>query len=226
MRITHGTWQPSPYDAPPVQVLTQKELNESICIFPEYITETNVIAPRAVRWWLQKPKQKLKVKGLTYVWSKPMAKYPRLMVDVIDTKLFSPKNRQGAGVAFYVGKGEFDPKQVPEGAVHITRENPPNRESLANLLRAIDHLICFDGYTALATEAAMCGTPVLFVNIPKEIRKLNAEHEFGEDGFAYSLTELEYKRGTVHLVRERYEALKSEFDDDVDYFVGAMASKW
>ena len=227
MRITHGDWRLSPYDAPPVQILTQKQMNESICIFPEYITHTNVIAPRAVRWWLQKPIHPLDVKGLTYVWTKGMGKkYPRLMVDVIDLNLFRPKNGQGNGVAYYVGKGVKNEKAIPDGAIEISREFPQQRDQLAQLLRSIDHLICFDGFSALAMEAAVCGTPVLFVNVPKELRKINDAHEFGNDAFAYAPNELESKRATAHLAREKYESLIPEFADDVDYFIGAMASKW
>jgi hypothetical protein len=226
MRITHGDWRPSPYDAPPVQVLNRYEIDDSVCVFPEYITHTTVKAPRAVKWWLQKPQHKLNIKGLTYVWSKAMGNHPRLMLDVIDLKLFYPKTGHGGGVAYYVGKGVKDEKLIPKGAVEITRETPPTRGDLANLLRAIDHLICFDGYTALATEAAMCGTPVLFANVPKELRKLNAAHEFGDDGFAYSMPELESKRANVLAMRARYEQLVPTFQDDIDYFVATLASKW
>lgn len=226
MRLTHGEWQPSPYNAPPVQVLTQKEINESICVFPEYITATSVIAPRAVKWLLAKPVTKLDVKGPTYVWTKSIGKHPRLMLDVIDLDLFKPKDGQGQGVAYYVGKGVKDESLIPEGALEITRGTPGTRQELANLLRSIDHLISFDGFTALASEATMCGTPVLFANVSKEQRKANASHEFGDDGYAYTPVELEQKRATVHLARERYEALRPEFIDDIDYFVAAMADKW
>lgn len=226
MRVTHGTWQPSPFNAPPVQVLTQRQMNESVCVFPEYIIETDVQAPRAVKWWLQKPQQKLDVRGPTYVWQKAMGKHPRLMVDVIDLKLFTPKTGRGNGVAYYVGKGVKDEKVIPDGALEITRAFPTERQQLADILRSIDYLISFDGYSALALEAAMCHTPVLLANVPKEIRKLNDQHEFGDDFISYSLPELESRRDSVYLTRERYEALLPEFQDDVDYFAAAIEDKW
>lgn len=229
MRITHGTWMPSPYDAPPVQTLTQRQINESICIFPEYITHTNVTTPRAIKWWLQKPQERLNLKGPVFVWSKGMGKHPRLMLDVLDTNLFRPSSMHRGVVAYYVGKGVKDDKFLPPNAIEISRAYPTDRNDLANLIGQLDHLVCFDGFSALSCEAALMGTPVLMPNISKDIRKLNEAHEFEikpERGFAYNEAQMSVARASVGTFYDFYKSLKPMFERDLFDFVDMLRVKW
>lgn len=229
MRITHGVWQPSPYNAPPVQILNQRQIGESICIFPEYITDTTVTTPRAIKWWLQKPQKKLPLKGPVWVWTQGIGNYPRLMLDVLDTKLFQPKTMNRIVTAYYVGKGRKDEKFLPDGAIEITREYPKNREELALLLSQLDHLVCFDGFSALACEAALMGTPVLMPTTPRDIQKINMQHEFGiklENGFAYSPLDLPTARANAGNFFEHYKSLIPMFDEDLDLFAEMLETQW
>ena len=229
IRPTHGSWRPSPYDAPPVQVLNQRQIGESICIFPEYIVDTEVKTPRAIKWWLQKPEIKLPLKGPIYVWSNAMGNYPRLMLDVLDTNLFKPSQMNRVAVAYYVGKGRKDDKFLPDGAVEITREYPKQREELALLLGQLDHLVCFDGYSALSCEAALMGTPVLMPTVDKSLRKLNEGHEFQiniSHGFAYSPEELPMAKANVGSFYNFYQSLKPVFKNDLDSFTEMILTKW
>lgn len=229
IRSTHGAWQPSPYNAPPVQILTQQQINESICIFPEYIIETDVKTPRAIKWWLQKPKKRLAIKGPIWVWSKGMGNYPRLMLNVLDTELFKPMNMSRVTTGYYVGKGKKDSRFIPEGAIEISRAFPQQRHELANLLAQLDHLVCFDGYSALACEAALMGTPVLMPNVSKELRKMNEQHEFKigvENGFAYSQEEMPMARANAGRFYEFYKEIEPMFDDDLDLFADTLESQW
>jgi hypothetical protein len=229
MRVTHGTWQPSPYDAPPAQVLSQQEVGDSICIFPEYITATTIKTPRAIKWWLQKPTSPLKMSGPTYVWSKGIANKPRLMLDVLDTQLFRPSDRPRPLVAYYVGKGVKEERYIPENAIEITRAFPKERHELANLLGQLDHLVCFDGFSAISAEAALMGTPVLMPTVSKQLRKINEQHEFGirpEHGFAYTQDEMGVARASVRNFYGYYESIKPMFDQDLLEFAEMLRTKW
>lgn len=60
--------------------------------------------------------------------------------------------------AFYVGKGaKYGPCARPEGAIEITRDWPPTKAELYDLLRRVRHFFSWDGLSQTNLDALLCG---------------------------------------------------------------------
>jgi hypothetical protein len=79
----------------------------------------------------------------------------------IEPGLFKPLTKNIN--SFYVGKGKFISGKVLDGAVEITRTWPNKREEVANILGRSKTFYCFDPFTAMATEAMLCGCEVKYL---------------------------------------------------------------
>jgi hypothetical protein len=152
----------------------------------------------------------------------------RLRVPIVETDLFHPRTGPRSGVAYWTGKGSSSnanitrtrqpERLVPRAATRITYTWPTSRADLAELLGSVDHLVCFDEWTAVAFEATLCGTPVLLRGNPSRMRaSLEGGHGVSPD--------LDEARATVHLAWERYQnVVLPEIAGDVDRFVEVTAA--
>lgn len=111
----------------------------------------------------------------------------------------------------YLGKyvdfhgGAID-KRITDGAVIITRDKPDSqtREELRQLLRTATCLYVFEN-TAVATEAALVGCPIICVANP-HFNDLLSGAEIGSDGFTFDDTPEGLAQATANVgkFRERY----------------------
>jgi hypothetical protein len=111
----------------------------------------------------------------------------------------------------YLGKyvdfhgGTID-KSITDGAVIITRDKPDSqtREELRQLLRTATCLYVFEN-TAVATEAALVGCPIICIANP-HFNDLLSGGEIGSDGFTFDDTPegLAHAAANVGKFRERY----------------------
>lgn len=189
-----------------------------IAVYPEVIRDNPFGAKRVVRWLLNTASG-LPNDGLRYAWTEGISDDPLLTVNIIEPELWTPYTGPREGVAYWVGKGHFDPSALPEGAIPITRDNYPTRESLAGLVRRLDYLISFDPFTAVITEAVVSGTPV--VVLPHEMGQavIGMESQWNLYGVAWGFDELDKARSNVHLAWQNYEDLKRVFRQRVKRFV-------
>jgi hypothetical protein len=191
---------------------------DCIGVYPEVTPFNPEHYDRFVRWKLNTAILPSDVP--VYAWEKNMGNHPLLTVNIIEMDLWKPYTGKRNGVAYWVGKGTLDPVWVPEGAEEITRSSHRTREDLAELIRSLDYLISFDPFTAVNLEAAISGTPVLIRGEhPKLSRKEIQQHNWTPYGVAYSMSELDEARRTVHLAYEHYESLLPVFSKRVDDFV-------
>ena len=189
----------------------------AIAIYPEIISDNPGGFDCVTRWLLNTADLP---DDPTWAWETGMGDHPLLTVNIIELDLFKPREGRRRDVAYWVGKGEKDECWIPDRAEEISRDNYTTRESLAERLASLEYLISFDPFTAVNIEAVVAGTPVL---IRGQHRKMTAEqieaHGWTPYGIAYSMSELEKARETVHLAREHYESLLPVFDQRVDAFV-------
>ena len=191
---------------------------DCIGVYPEIVTTNPEEYFNVVRWKLNKAN--LPDDGLTYAWESGMGDHPLLTVNIIEMGLWKPRNVRRSGVAYWVGKGKFDPSVVPDGAEEISRNNYQFRDQLAERIASLDYLISFDPFTAVNIEAVNSGTPVLIhSNDPMWSRKEVERHGWTPFGVAWSYEELSEARANVHLAYDYYQSLLPKFAKRIDEFV-------
>lgn len=157
-----------------------------------------------------------------------------LFLPVSDPAIFYPPQHDVVrrGSCFYAGKykyfhgGKLLPITRNAVEIHGPRGSGPPQSSqeIADLFRRSEMFYCYEN-SSLATEAVLCGCPV--VMLPNEFftRRI-AVDILGTDGIAWgdSPAEVERARRTVHRFRERYLALSAEFWSQLDRFISFTQS--
>jgi hypothetical protein len=197
----------------------------AIGIYPEVIPTNPAGYERVVRWLLNKAT--LPDDGKTFAWATGMGDYPLLTVNILEPHLFTPFKGRRKGVGYWVGKGVFDPRFVPDGAKRIGRDNIPTRAGLAAELRSLDYLISFDPFTAVNLEAVCLGTPVLVRNGGQHWQRAEVEAQgWLPYGLAWSMRDLDKARATVGQAYEHYQSMLPGFSRTVDEFVEVTQGEW
>lgn len=150
-----------------------------------------------------------------------------LFLPASDPDVFHPPASEGArsGACFYASKyrevhgGDLLP--VTSGAFEITRDKPNSLSPLeiAELFRRSEVFYCYEN-TSLATEAAMCGCPAVF--LPNEhLTEIIASEELGSDGFAWGdgPEEIARARATVGRFYDHYRKVLNDFGAQLASFV-------
>lgn len=201
----------------------------AIAIYPEIVKDNPFNNERRVRWFLNDAEFENEI---CYSWESEMGNHPLLTVNIIEMNVWKRAKKRGKKVAFWVGKGAADPSLIPDGAIHIHRENFPSRPYLAKFISELDYLISFDPFSAINVEATIAGTPVL-IHIPEKqavpfkgqyvdqtwSRERIEKQGWVKYGVAWNKEELEYARETVHLQKNHYLELIKVFDQRIDDFV-------
>jgi hypothetical protein len=191
---------------------------DGIMIYPEIVPNNHENVEKIVRWKLNRAV--LPDDGLTFAWETGMGAHPLLTVDIVERTLWTPWSGPRSGVAYWVGKGTFDPTVVPAGAVEISRDNYGTREVLAERIRSLDYLISFDPFTAVILEATCAGTPVV-IHAPNHAWTMEdvTGHGWFPYGVAWGIGELGYAKDTVGKAFEHYEGMRGVFQNRIDGFV-------
>ena len=215
MHMTHGAYAGNPFDVPCSSSLSVAEQAEAIHVFPEITVGNPSGSDRVVRWLLnfaERPDMK-------FVWMPSIGDYPVLNVPFIETELFCFDRRDRSGVAVWAGKGSIDHSLVPAGAQVITHSWPVSRVEVAELLKSVEYLLSFDPYTAMNTEAAMCGTPVLVVDDGRWNLGLMSDATFGLAGITDRFDGLASARDEARSAFDMYQSSLPAMGVQVDEFV-------
>lgn len=136
-------WQPGE-KKPPCDVL----------ILPER-TAPKTHHPRTVRWVLLHGGSRNRGDRI-YTWSTAYADAPVLQIPAYDFTELNDPGLPRHGTAVWVGKGTAG--ILPADARVITYSTP--RPELIDILKTSRSLLSFDAFSAVNTEATLCGTPV------------------------------------------------------------------
>lgn len=112
--------------------------------------------PHTVRWVLLHGGQHRDGERV-YTWSPAYIDAPMLRVPAFDLDELKDTGQERHGTAVWVGKGRAD-RYLPTDARLITYDLP--RPAVVEILRTSTSLLSFDAFTAVNTEATLCGTPV------------------------------------------------------------------
>lgn len=214
-----------------------RERRTPIAVYPETVTGNPFKAPVVCRYVLNYPgllggDAAYGADELVYGYSHRLAAAADaadkvLFLPASDPAVFHPPTTRGerAGACFYAAKyrdyhgANLFP--VTDGAFEITRDKPssPSPEEIAELFRRSEVFYCYEN-TSLATEAAMCGCPAVF--LPNEhLTEIIASEELGADGFAWgdAPEEVARARATVGSFYNHYLGVLDEFGAQLGRFV-------
>jgi hypothetical protein len=197
---------------------------DAINIYPEIVSGNPRGARRVVRWVLGFPRLPIGAgdDDLWVTWSPNYwpAWAPRLQVDIISPKHFYPKTKPGTGTLLWVYKGEPDLTWYHNDGRELTMADDLSPAELGDVLRGADLLYSCDPYSALNTQAAICGTPVLFSPTAARRRAaLGTDPLWSDWGFANHPDDLELARLLVWGAAGHHEMVRKEIAGDVENLV-------
>lgn len=150
-----------------------------------------------------------------------------LFIPTSDPRIFHPPdgNARREGSCFYAAKYQNSHEgklfEITRDSVEITtgKTDSQTPNQIANLFRKSEIFYTYEN-TALATEAALCGCPVVFLPNP-HLTSIIASEELGTDGFAWgnSLEEVTRAIETVPLAFSNYMQSINKFYKELDAFV-------
>lgn len=156
--------------------------SEPVVIYPEVVHGNPLGAKLVVRWTLNVPGRlggdtSFDESELVFTWMNEFYPTDRVLTrDIFDRSLFNSDDLPEKDVlCYYLGKGSLrgvDPLSIADGMVQITRDWPPDRHELAELLRRTKILYTYDDLTMLTFEALQCGCQVVLL---PEHRELSVE---------------------------------------------------
>ncbi|MFA5839187.1 MAG: glycosyltransferase family 9 protein [Candidatus Margulisiibacteriota bacterium] len=227
----YNNYSPPPWSSPTISTENGKKLIEegAIIVYPEVVSGNPLQGRVVARYILNSP-------GLLggekeydpaeicfcYVNSllQPGMENDRILyIPVIDTSVFF-NNHQPKTIDYLVYFGKH--KKVggyPESK--IIYRHKPSRPELGKLLRKCKKLICYDNFTALSTEATLCGCPVVI--IPDGTRQKGALEEggFGLNGIAWgnSPEEFIHAENTLDKATERLSSMEAKVQQNLQNFI-------
>ena len=153
-----------------------------------------------------------------------------LTVPSIETELFhAPTDGlERVLTSFYVGKGCYQPGYVDPMNYHTVEitHYPPypfTRPELAQLLRRSKVLYCFDMFTGMIHEAALCGCPVVLVQAPDSPWTLEqiSQGALGMGGVTVDNTPsgIALAASQCYLTAKRYALLRSGYAAQLQDFI-------
>lgn len=192
-----------------------------VAIYPETVRELNPFgAPHFVRYMLHRPGvvggPRAYPKEVLKVWYNGIYRgsgdEPILMIQTIELDLF---NLQGVGLrdttSTWIGRaqrrGYMEGK--PVGETIIAHNWPPTRKGVADLLKRSKVFYTYEPFTAMTTEAALCGCPsVIMTNMAKYpiSRKELDNMGWRSPGMGWGPDEIEKARETLPGVLPAYLA--------------------
>lgn len=191
---------------------------ESIIVYPEIVSSNPENYKYIARWKLNHAE--LPDDGLTFAWEKNMNEEKLLTVSIIEPDLWTPYNGPRSGVAYWIGKGSFDPSVLPNDAFEINRGNFTQRNILSDRIKTLEYLISFDPFTALNLEAILCGTPVVIISNHEYWTKDKVEsHKYYKYGVCWSMEDIEKAREEAHLAFDYYQSFLPIYDQRINDFI-------
>ena len=207
-----------------------------IFVYPEVVSGNPFVSDCVVRYVLNYPgllagEDRYPENELVFGYSKTLARATSkeenvLFIPTSDTNIFYPpvKDEERSGSCYYADKYKKIHKGIPftitESSIEITRQpSDQTPQMIADLFRKCEVFYTYEN-TALATEAALCGCPAVFLPNPY-LEGIIASNELGSDGFAWGNTSEAVTRAkdTVRNAFDNYKKTIEVFSLQLDGFI-------
>jgi hypothetical protein len=209
-----------------------KDLKKCIVVYPEIIKGNPLNSDNVIRWMLGPLEED---KFITYGKNDKIFWYMdyyytdklghrdnKLFVSEFHEEIFYDKGLNRDGSAYCIRKCQNPEFVHPRDSVEITRAMAGNYNLLSEIFNSIKTFYCYDNYTFLAIQAALCGC--ISVVIPdKSQNKSPDQWRGGSDltryGIAYGLDEIPRAIETFDLFRQEIDKIKLSVKRDVLTFI-------
>jgi hypothetical protein len=233
------------WNTPKAKELSQEKLRDlqhnGIIIYPDIIPNNPVNFTHCVKWWMGSS-QLNPINQLVFSFSEMhdvvFKNENHLFIWDVEDFFKDPEIENRHGSCVYSGKGNgIDNEPVPEtgtatvrapGCYMITAGDPPNRQALANLLKSVEVMYCFDNLTFMMTEARLCGVPVILIGhrtIPREdFIKKDEFSQFGI-GMYEDKPDIKKLKAEIPLFREAYQKRVEKTEIEFNKFI-ELTQSW
>jgi len=209
-----------------------KDIKNCIVVYPEIIKGNPLNSDNVIRWMLGPLEED---KFITYgkddkiFWyidyyytDKLGQRENKLFVSEFHEDIFYDKNQTRKGSAYCIRKCQNPEFIHPKDSIEITRSMAPNYNLLSEIFNSVETFYCYDNYTFLAIQAALCGC--ISIVIPdKSQNKTPDEWRDGSNltkyGIAYGLDEIPRAVETLPKFRQEIDNIKLEMKQDIETFI-------
>ena len=204
-------------------------LEDKVVLYPEGIQHNPLEAQNVVRWILGPShqhdaetysKSDLVYWYMDYYYTDFLGqKENQLNIAEFHDGVFTNKGYQREGSCFTIRKGKPEHQIHPPDARSLSFEDGRNQEELSEIFNKTEKFYCYDNYTFLYTQAAMCGCISIVVPDPDS----NKEHWLGGSrlnkyGVAFGEDDIPRALETLPLMFKEIEQIKLEMNEKVIKF--------
>jgi hypothetical protein len=222
----------SDYNTPLITQEVLDDLDNAVVIYPEGIQGNPLNAKNVVRWILgpihQHQYESYSNTDLIYyflsyfhnqVYNKDLEN--QLLIIEFHENIFTNLNQERKGSCYTIRKGILTNKH-PEDSIFIPFSSGAvgNLVELAELFNRTERFYCYDTYTFLSIQAAMCGCISIVIpdpNITKE-QYLNGP-QLRKYGLAYGENDIDRALETLPLLFKEINQIKLEMNENVIKFI-------
>jgi hypothetical protein len=219
----------SDYNTPLVTQEILDDLDNAVVIYPEGILYNPLNAKNVVRWILGMfdknaagtyGKDDLIYWYMDYYYNDHLGqKENQLFISEFHSEMFINANYERTGSCYTVRKSKSMTNVHPEDSIFIPFEAAGNLIELAELFNRTERFYCYDNYTFLFTQAAMCGC--ISVVIPDGTKTkeewLNGSRLY-KYGIAYGEDDIPRALATLPLMFREIDQIKLEMNEQVIKF--------
>jgi hypothetical protein len=220
----------SNYNTPLITQEVLDDLDNTVVIYPEGIKGNPLNAKNVIRWILGPSlqadaetysKSDLVYWYMDYYYNDYLGqKENQLNVSEFHSDIFTNVGYERAGSCYTIRKSKSIPNAHPEDSIFIPFNAAGDLTGLAELFNRTERFYCYDTYTFLSIQAAMCGCISIVIpdpNITKE-QWLNGSR-LSKYGMAYGEDDIDRALKTLPLLFKEIGKMKLEMNENVIKFI-------
>ena len=228
--LTDSFYTCSDYNTPLITQEILDDLDNAIVIYPEGIKYNPLNAKNVVRWILGPSRQEdaetysksdLIYWYMEYYYTDYLGqKENQLLISEFHSDIFTNIEGERKGSCYTIRKANPTQLVHPVDSFFIPFDGAGDLIGLANLFNKTERFYCYDNYTFLYVQAAMCGCLSIVIpdpNITKE-KWLNGAR-FNKYGIAYGEDDIPRALETLPLMFEEFTKINLEMQEQVIMFV-------
>jgi hypothetical protein len=219
----------SDYNTPLITQEILDDLDNVVVIYPEGIQGNPLDAKNVVRWILGPfdpqaaetySKSDLVYWYMDYYYNDYLGQRDnQLFISEFHSEMFTNAGYERTGSCYTIRKSKSIPNAHPEDSIFIPFNAAGDLTGLAELFNRTEKFYCYDNYTFLFTQAAMCGC--ISVVIPDGTKTkeewLNGSRLY-KYGIAYGEDDIPRALATLPLMFKEIDQIKLEMNEQVIKF--------
>jgi hypothetical protein len=220
----------SDYNTPLITQEIFDNISDAIVIYPEGIHYNPLNSKNVVRWILGPANQTdyntysdtdLIYWYMDYYYTDELgSRENQLMITEFHSNIFQNKNVSRNGSCYSIRKG--NPKSLvhPADSIEIKFHDAGNLSNISSIFNATEKFYCYDNYTFLSIQAAMCGCiSIVIPDGTKTKEEWLMGSRFNPYGVAFGETDIDRAIETLPLLYKEIEIAEEDMIKQVNKFV-------